>query len=80
MTDGESIGLLERAREIFEAMEDARRLLATLREDRCQVVCELYDELGGTGAARALGISRAGVYKLIGAHSREAPGWVSDSR
>lgn len=52
-------------RDLLGQMEDTRRTLAALRQDRRRFVSELYAEVGGTRAAAILEISRSAVYKIL---------------
>lgn len=62
---------------LLRALEETRALQAELMTARGAAVYELYTRHGASKAARLLGISRAGLYKLITEH---APPEVKEAR
>jgi DNA-binding phage protein len=68
---------LERNQAYLRALEEARRLQADLTTGRGLAIYELYARDGASKAARLLGISRAGLYKIIAEH---APPEVKEAR
>jgi len=68
---------LQRHTELLRALEFARTLHHELMVARGATVYELYTREGASKAARLLGISRAGLYKLIAEY---APPEVKEAR
>lgn len=68
---------LQRHAALMRALEDTRALQDELMVARGATVYELYTREGASKAARLLGISRAGLYKLIAEH---APPEVKEAR
>lgn len=68
---------LERAARALVVMEEARDLQSTMAQIRGLAVYEVYTAHGAAKAARLLGISRAGLYRIIAEH---APPEVKDAR
>ena len=68
---------LQRHTELLRALESSRALHNELMVTRGATVYEVYTREGASKAARLLGISRAGLYKLI---SEYAPPEVKEAR
>ncbi len=68
---------LERNHAFLVALEETRKLQADLAMGRGLAIYELYAREGASKAARLLGISRAGLYKIIAEH---APPEVKEAR
>lgn len=68
---------IERSARALVVMEEARDLQATMARIRGLAVYEVYTAYGAAKAARLLGISRAGLYRIIGEH---APPEVKEAR
>lgn len=68
---------LERAARALVVMEEARDLQSTMARIRGLAVYEVYTAHGAAKAARLLGISRAGLYRIIAEH---APPEVKEAR
>ena len=68
---------LERAARALVVMEDARDLQSKMARIRGLAVYEVYTAHGAAKAARLLGISRAGLYRIIAEH---APPEVKEAR
>ena len=68
---------LERAARALVVMEEARDLQSKMARIRGLAVYEVYTAHGAAKAAQLLGISRAGLYRIIAEH---APPEVKDAR
>lgn len=57
--------LIDRLRQIDDAMEAARARLSELADERARIAAAIYVENGPTEGARLLGINRNSLYRIV---------------